>query len=50
MNLTGIRFSKDYRWGTTVFHKVVYFFVNTTASNWNNKNLAAEMRAYLQSN
>lgn len=31
--LTGFRFSKDYRWGTTKMHALVYKIVNTTAAN-----------------
>jgi hypothetical protein len=31
--VTGFRFSKDYRWGTTKFHSIVYATVNTIAAN-----------------
>lgn len=31
--VTGFRFSKDYRWGTTKFHRAVYAYVNTVAAN-----------------
>lgn len=30
---TGFRFSKDYRWGTTRFHRVVYSLTNTVTAN-----------------
>ncbi len=30
---TGFRFSKDYRWGITLFHRIVYRCVNTIAAN-----------------
>lgn len=33
LRLTGFRFSKDYRWGTTVGHRVVYALVNTIRAN-----------------
>ena len=33
MRLTGFRFSKDYRHGTTMFHRLVYRFVSTVAAN-----------------
>jgi len=29
----GFRFDKDYRWGTTRRHRVVYFFVETVLAN-----------------
>lgn len=32
--VTGFRFSKDYRWGTTLWHRIVYRFVNTIEANW----------------
>ena len=28
------RFSKDYRWGTTRRHRIVYAMVNTVAANY----------------
>jgi len=31
--LTGFRFSKDYRWGVSRFHRAVYAMVNTVAAN-----------------
>ena len=31
--LTGFRFSKDYRWGVSRFHRAVYTCVNTVAAN-----------------
>lgn len=31
--LTGFRFSKDYRWGTTRKHRIVYALVNTVRAN-----------------
>lgn len=33
MKLTGFRFSKDYRWGTTAYHRAVYFLVDTPYAN-----------------
>jgi hypothetical protein len=33
MRATGFRFSKDYRWGTTRFHRVVYALVSTVEAN-----------------
>lgn len=33
MKLTGFRFSKDYRWGTTMFHRIVYRMVDTVGAN-----------------
>lgn len=32
--ITGFRFSKDYRWGTTPFHRAVYAVVSTVAANY----------------
>lgn len=32
--LTGFRFSKDYRWGTTRYHRFVYAVCNTVAANY----------------
>lgn len=29
----GFRFSKDYRWGTTVWHRIVYRCVDTVGAN-----------------
>lgn len=34
MKLTGFRFSKDYRWGTTAYHRVVYWAIDTIGCNW----------------
>lgn len=31
--VTGFRFSKDYRWGTTLFHRIVYLLVDTVGAN-----------------
>ncbi len=31
--LTGYRFSKDFRYGTTAFHRMVYALINTVGSN-----------------
>lgn len=31
--VTGFRFSKDYRWGTTFWHRAVYACVNTIVAN-----------------
>ncbi len=31
--LTGFRFSKDYRWGVSRFHRAVYATVDTVAAN-----------------
>lgn len=33
LKLTGFRFSKDYRWGTTRYHRTVYAMVNTVKAN-----------------
>lgn len=33
MRVTGFRFSRDYRHGTTVFHAAVYELVDTTTAN-----------------
>lgn len=33
MRLTGFRFSKDYRWGTTAWHILVYQHVDTVGAN-----------------
>lgn len=33
LRLTGFRFSKDYRWGTTAYHRVVYAIVSTPMAN-----------------
>jgi hypothetical protein len=33
MKLTGFRFSKDYRHGITVFHRIVYYCVDTVGAN-----------------
>ena len=32
--LTGFRFSKDYRWGVSRFHRVVYAAISTVAANY----------------
>ncbi len=34
MRLTGFRFSKDYRWGKTFFHRAVYAMVSTVGANY----------------
>jgi len=34
MRLTGFRFSKDYRHGTTRFHRAVYTIVSTVGANY----------------
>jgi hypothetical protein len=31
--LTGFRFSKDYRWDSSRFHRTVYAIVDTVAAN-----------------
>ena len=31
--VTGFRFSKDYRWGTTKFHRAVYAVVSPVVAN-----------------
>lgn len=31
--ITGFRFSKDYRWGVSRFHRAVYAICNTVAAN-----------------
>lgn len=33
MKLTGFRFSKEYRWGTTPFKAFVYRHIDTVAAN-----------------
>lgn len=33
MKVTGFRFSKDYRRGTTVYHRAVWALVNTVEAN-----------------
>jgi hypothetical protein len=33
MRLTGFRFSKEYRWGVSRFHRAVYAMVNTVRAN-----------------
>ena len=33
LRLTGFRFSKDYRWGVTRFHRVAYACVSTVGAN-----------------
>ena len=33
LRLTGYRFSKHFRWGTTFGHKLVYALVDTVGSN-----------------
>lgn len=35
LKMTGFRFSKDYRWGTTRYHRIVYRMVNTIQANLN---------------
>lgn len=39
--ITGFRFSKDYRWGTTPFHRAVYTVVSTVSANIFAENLIA---------
>ena len=34
LRVTGLRFSKDYRWGTTLFHRTVYRVIDTVAANY----------------
>ena len=34
LRLTGFRFSKDYRWGVTRFHRAVYAMVDTVTANY----------------
>ena len=31
--VTGFRFSKEYRWGVTRFHRAVYATIDTVAAN-----------------
>jgi hypothetical protein len=31
MAFTGFRFSKNYRWGTTLWHRIVYAMLDSTA-------------------
>lgn len=33
LKLTGFRFSKHFRWGTTLGHRVVFALVNTVRAN-----------------
>ena len=33
MKATGFRFSKDYRWATTAWHRIVYRCVDVVAAN-----------------
>ena len=33
LKMTGFRFSKEYRWGTTRYHRTVYALVNTIKAN-----------------
>jgi len=33
LKVTGFRFSKDYRWGTSLGHRVVFALVNTVEAN-----------------
>ena len=33
MRVTGFRFSKDYRWGVSAFHRAVYSCVDTVGAN-----------------
>ncbi len=33
LRATGFRFSKEYRWGVTRFHRCVYFATDTIAAN-----------------
>ena len=33
LRATGFRFSKEYRWGTTRFHRIVYRCVSTVEAN-----------------
>jgi len=33
MKVTGFRFSKDYRWQLTTYHRIVYAMVDTVGAN-----------------
>lgn len=33
LRITGYRFSKRYRWGTTAWHRMVYRLINTIECN-----------------
>ena len=33
MRVTGLRFSKDYRWGTSRWHRAIYRMVDTVYAN-----------------
>lgn len=33
LRLTGFRFSKDYRWGTSAKHRIVYALVDVVTAN-----------------
>jgi len=35
LKLTGFRFSKDYRWGVSAWHRFVYRTCNTVQANLN---------------
>jgi hypothetical protein len=32
--LTGFRFSKHWRWSTTVLHRIVYYIIDTSSANF----------------
>jgi hypothetical protein len=31
--ITGFRFSKDYRWGVSCYHRIIYAMVDTVGAN-----------------
>ena len=33
MKVTGFRFSKNYRWGTTLYHRIIYAMIDTVGAN-----------------
>jgi len=33
LKITGFRFSKDYRWGTTRYHRMMFAIVSTVDAN-----------------
>lgn len=33
LKITGFRFSKEYRWGVSRFHRAIYTVVNTVRAN-----------------
>jgi hypothetical protein len=46
LSRTGFRFSKDYRYGVSLYHRIVYSLVNTVRCNQVADNLAVVDIAY----